>query len=81
MESSLILVAAWLFAGLLFSYVKVVFVRVFCIMVAFAAPVIWLLDEVPEEWVFWYFTIAVLLMLFGIMQYLMKAVYKIDRSK
>ena len=81
MLSSIMLVAAWLVAGILYSYVKVVFVRVFCIAIAFAAPVIWLLDEVPEDWVFWYVAIAVLLLLFGIFRYLITVAYKSDKPK
>jgi hypothetical protein len=77
--SDMMLVVAWLISGIVYSNVKVVFVRVICIVVAFVAPVIWLADEVPEDWLFWYAAIAVIVLISGIFRYLMSVAYKRDK--
>ena len=79
--SDMMLLLAWLVSGLLFANVKFVFVRVLCIVVALVAPVIWLAEEIPAHWVFWYAAIAVIVITFGVFKYLMSVAYKGNKNK
>ena len=81
MTSSIILMLVWIASGIVFGYVKSVIVRVLCITVAFSAFSWWLIEDVPSEWVFWYLAIAFVLLVFGIVKYLMIAVYKTNGRK